>query len=45
MLNDAFKLTVDKVFLNGNDKTIEYSDLNVPGYSNDENLWEKIGNL
>ena len=40
MLNDAFKLTVDKLFNSAFDFNQDY---NIPGYGSEENLWEKIG--
>lgn len=42
MLHDAFKLTIDNLYPPTKGNIDEFS---VPGYSNDEVLWEKLGNI
>jgi len=49
MLDNAFTLTIDKIFpllpkQKCEDNTV-FEDLRVDGYSNDQNLWELLGNL
>ena len=48
MLDDAFRLTIDKIFVPDyiNNKTTNYiSSFKVDGHDDKENLWEKIGNI
>ena len=47
MIDDAFKITIDKVFLL-NEKNVEKMKENpykVNGYDNNENMWEFLGNI
>ena len=47
MIDDAFKLTIDKVFIL-NENTINEMKKNpfkVNGYLDDENMWELLGNM
>lgn len=42
MLDDMFRLTVDKIF---NLKRVEGEVYPVKGFSNDENMWELLGDF
>ena len=46
LIDDAFKLTIDKVFLlsPNNLSNLKKNPLKVGGYEDDENMWELIGN-
>ena len=46
LIDDAFKLTIDKVFLLSpkNLENLKRNPLKVGGYENDDNMWELIGN-
>lgn len=39
MLDDAFKLTVDRLFVNKNKPRDEKSEYPVPGYEDEANMW------
>jgi hypothetical protein len=39
MLDDAFKLTVDRLFANKNKPRDEKSEYPVPGYEDEANMW------
>ena len=41
MIDDAFKLTIDKVFERSDDKA-DISQFKVDGYKDDENMWQNI---
>ena len=47
MIDDAFKLTIDKVFILGEEAINEMSKnpFIVSGYTDDENMWEFLGNM
>ena len=47
MLDDAFKLTIDKIFLINQDnlENMKKNPLKVGGYDDDENMWELLGNV
>ena len=48
MIDDAFRLTIDKMFENGKNNGNDYSNnlnkskFSVDGYSDEENMWQKI---
>ena len=45
MIDDAFRLTIDKAFENGNSKAPNdknKSKFSVTGYTDEENMWQKI---
>ena len=46
LIDDAFKLTIDKVFLisPNNLENMKKNPLKVGGYDDDENMWELLGN-
>ena len=47
MIDDAFKITIDKIFLL-NKKNLEKMKENpykVNGYDDNENMWELLGNI
>ena len=46
LIDDAFKLTIDKVFLISphNLENMKKNPLKVGGYDDDENMWELLGN-
>ncbi len=43
MLDDAFKLTIDKLFNNKLNDNVE--TFSVPNYKDDENMWELLGDF
>ncbi len=43
MLDDAFKLTIDKIFNNKLCENIQ--NFSVPNYKDDENMWELLGDF
>ena len=47
MIDDAFKLTLDKVFLlnETNIENMKKNPYKVDGYSDEENMWELLGNI
>ena len=47
MIDDAFKLTIDKVFISGEEaiKDMRKNPFIVSGYNDDENMWEFLGNV
>ncbi|EAR86113.2 tubulin-tyrosine ligase family protein (macronuclear) [Tetrahymena thermophila SB210] len=45
MLNDAFRITIDRVFCSNKMFTSCFNDYAIEGYSNFENLWEYLGSL
>ncbi|KAL4486427.1 hypothetical protein ABPG72_018381 [Tetrahymena utriculariae] len=45
MLNDAFRITIDRVFCSNKMFTSCFNDYAIEGYSNFENLWEYQGSL
>ena len=47
MIDDAFKLTLDKVFLLSKDniQNMKKNPYKVEGYSDEENMWELLGNI
>ena len=48
MIDDAFRLTIDRMFENGkNNNNVEYTNMNkskfsVDGYTDEENMWQKV---
>ena len=48
MIDDAFRLTIDRMFENGkNNNNVEYINMNkskfsVDGYTDEENMWQKV---
>lgn len=46
MLDDALRLSVDLLFANDSEKTKQYeSKFPVTGYSNNESVYEYLGNI
>ena len=47
LIDDAFKLTIDKIFLINQDnlENMKKNPLKVGGYDDDENMWELLGNV
>ena len=43
MLDDMFKITIDRIFSNKMKEEVE--ELPVEGYDDDHNMWEYIGDL
>lgn len=43
MLDDMFKITIDKIFSNRMKEEVE--ELGVEGYENEHNMWEYVGDL
>jgi hypothetical protein len=41
MIDDAFRLTIDELF-ERNDKDSNVSIFKVDGYSDEENMWQKV---
>ena len=47
MLDDAFKLTIDKIFVlnQNNSEKMKENPYKVDGYTDDENMWELLCNI
>lgn len=42
MINDAFKITIDQIFVEKKPMEKAYA---VPGYNNNQNMWQLLGHL